>query len=86
MNKLLVALLVSTALSACGGAGVDVAAGRHRHSSRMAMHWIPDRVRDDNYQARDDRDGVRDDKTKGRGHSRTRDIRVVTHCGALGHR
>ena len=50
------------------------------------MHWIPDRVRDDNYQARDDRDGVRDDKTKGRGHSRTRDIRVVTRCGALGHR
>ena len=59
----------------------------------MAMHWIPDvetpdliRGRDDNYQVRDDRDGVRDDKTKGRGHSRTRDIRGVTRCGALGHR
>ncbi len=57
------------------------------------QHWIPDvetpdliRGRDDNYQVRDDRDGVRDDKTKGRGHSRTRDIRGVTHHGALGHR
>ena len=35
----------------------------------VAWHWIPDRVRDDKL---DDRD----DKTKGRGHSRTRDIRV----------
>ena len=86
MNKLLVALLVSTALSACGGAGVDVAAGRHRHSSRMAMHWIPDVETPDLIRGRDDNYQVRDDKTKGRGHSRTRDIRGVTHCGALGHR